>query len=1010
MRSPAIGMDVKVISIQGRSVFRLSLLIMIALLGGAGAMADLFLDETFAAWNETRWEGMQNWHQNGWRFFTISGAQGALVKTTPAGEGVLRLIRENDVGDSALDLDHPDFRLLLPPKTPVFIRVWARQTQPPGGLKLRLAEYAGQDWLSIDNEHVFRLTREFAPYTFQTITSENTTEVSLAIRVQATGSIEIQRLEVGPVESAAGLKPRILLPQGITPDEQPLVWWKSPCHAAFQIQLGDDLGFASIVWDSQSVISGINRQLLPPLATGKPVFARVRVMDFDSQWSEWSDPVVIVHQPQEQLPPQSLVVYDLNPTRFLPMPEAFEQAHLVSVLQGLVNRQSPQLFLRWMSADDFWLSRLREKGRWMEKVTLEPCFNLKDLLLRFQDYFQGVVLWDPEVPATSNLASTIAGVENLLPIPKRGESGSLYEQLVKGELNLPVVRDLTGMFTGSGVIPDTMEPSSGSAKNDAYRWAIARYLESGKCNPARLGYYMDYFWAVHPTPGWDYSNHTLTNHDFFVMHKGFLWDLSVWEDEAPNDDPGQPLGTDYATLLRMFKAAAERLQPGEMIHCGGFTPWAFKYTDFDGVGGRHNGVQAEWETVRLLSAYNGFLDADALGLSGLANASVYWHMPRPERTHQSPPPLPEECRDAGWLDENGRVAEKTYVIHYVGDYDAAAWLTTQVYPMWRHFRRGQLTLPWAWNPNLMERGAPMFDEFIRTRTPWDYLWSGDNGAGYLNPTQLLPPRSPSGMPDGVKLWQEHCARWFRRLNLRHVGFIINGRAGDLTRESLALYEKFAGDGVVAREIVQAELIGTLPVIPMMHNGLPEDPRASAREIAGLAKPGEVNFLPIRSVLREPGYYYNTNRAVLRDHPELEAAFLNPAEFFYLLRHHLGGENHRRAAFLYDTLPGTVPAGVEIPVRLWIQNRGWDSWQPEGERAVQVAVEIAAEDQKHAPQLLPLTIPVKPGEMMEMVCTIRTPQQPGAYFWRVDLLEGTDGWFSESGNLEESRRLLVVRAE
>ena len=33
--------------------------------------------------------------------------------------------------------------------------------------------------------------------------------------------------------------------------------------------------------------------------------------------------------------------------------------------------------------------------------------------------------------------------------------------------------------------------STGSAKNDAYRWAKAQYLDTGRCTPGALGYYVD---------------------------------------------------------------------------------------------------------------------------------------------------------------------------------------------------------------------------------------------------------------------------------------------------------------------------------------------------------------------------------------------------------------------------------------------------------------------------------------------------------------------------------------
>jgi hypothetical protein len=973
-------------------------------------MADLFLESDFSRWSQNKLSYPGTWQEIGWRFFAVSGSQSTLERVnTPEGVA-LRLERSSDVGDCGLDRDGEDLRTLLPPRSRVFVRVWARRTKPPGLLDVRLAEFQGNEWTGRDNRNLFKLTDRFEPYRFEAETSEDTTEVSVGLRVAATGALEILRVEMGPVQSAKDTKPRILLPQGRTLNTRPVLWWRGEGHAAYRLQSASDLAFEKSLWDSGRVERGGGHAELPAMQRGEMKFVRVRVQDFEGQWSQWSEPTLIVCDAPEPLASSTLAVYDLQPTRHLPPEQAFEQAHLVAALQGLANRERPRLAVRWIEADNHWLQRLRQSERWLESVTLEECSDLERLLERFSDCFEGVVLWDPSVPATSNVASTIAGVENLLPIPLRDEPGSLYRRLVMEGPKLPIRRSLVGLFTGKGTIPDTGEPSSGSAKNDAYRWAIAQYLESGKCNPARIGYYVDYYWAREPGLGGDCSNHTLTNHDFFIMHRGFFWDLSVWNDETPVDDPDQPLGTDYATLLRLLKAAAERLSPGEMIHCGGFTPWAFKYCQGGKSGGGHHAVQSEWETVRLLSAYNAILDADALALSSLSNASVYWHIPRPVRINQVPPPLPEELYRRGWLadSEGAQVAPKTYVCHYVGDYDSAAWLTSQVPPMWDDFRRGEVVLPWAWNANLMERGMPMFDEYLRTRTPNDCLWSGDNGAGYLAPTQLFAPRPPSGLPPAGKLWRDHCSAWFRRLDLRHVGFIINGRAGELTPEALDCYLDFAGDGVVAREteVNGISLRKHMPVVEMGHNGLTDDPLRSAREIASIAKDEGPRFLTVRSVLREPSYFYRTNRALQRLYPELDPEFLSPAEFFYLLRVHLGGENVRRAAFLYDTLPGRIGAGKRIRGKLWLRNLGWKAWEKEGASAVRVAVELTEKDERANPVPIPLPHRVEPGALVEVEFELDSPAEPGPRLWRVDLVEGETGWFSEAGNLPDARTVEV----
>ncbi len=68
-----------------------------------------------------------------------------------------------------------------------------------------------------------------------------------------------------------------------------------------------------------------------------------------------------------------------------------------------------------------------------------------------------------------------------------------------------------------------------------------------------MAYYLDYWWAV-VNPPQPYSMNTLTNLDYFISTKAFFFDLYFFDDETPNDDTSQPLGTDLATVMLLMKA------------------------------------------------------------------------------------------------------------------------------------------------------------------------------------------------------------------------------------------------------------------------------------------------------------------------------------------------------------------------------------------------------------------------------------------------------------------------
>ena len=57
-----------------------------------------------------------------------------------------------------------------------------------------------------------------------------------------------------------------------------------------------------------------------------------------------------------------------------------------------------------------------------------------------------------------------------------------------------------------------------------------------------MAYYPDATWINQPR-GIPLERTLLSNIDFAVSHRSFVFDLSPWDDEQPNDDSGQPLGS-----------------------------------------------------------------------------------------------------------------------------------------------------------------------------------------------------------------------------------------------------------------------------------------------------------------------------------------------------------------------------------------------------------------------------------------------------------------------------------
>jgi hypothetical protein len=119
----------------------------------------------------------------------------------------------------------------------------------------------------------------------------------------------------------------------------------------------------------------------------------------------------------------------------------------LSCLQGLVNRQQPQIFLVYDRFDEQWLDWLRDRGDVKEVRWVGP----KELYEKFLPVVKGLVVTDPDLPASVNVATMLAAVTGWLPVTPRLRAA--FERV-------NVAMDLRGKWK----------------KNiEAYRWFYATY-------------------------------------------------------------------------------------------------------------------------------------------------------------------------------------------------------------------------------------------------------------------------------------------------------------------------------------------------------------------------------------------------------------------------------------------------------------------------------------------------------------------------------------------------------
>lgn len=108
---------------------------------------------------------------------------------------------------------------------------------------------------------------------------------------------------------------------------------------------------------------------------------------------------------------------------------------MFETLKGVVNKTKPRIY------DD---SQSIEGTTWLDALGLEYQ-RVKDnweLLAKYRSEISGMVIYDPEVADTYNLATTIAGLKDGIVV-----SPSLADQLAGEPYRLPILEDLRGKFT-----------------------------------------------------------------------------------------------------------------------------------------------------------------------------------------------------------------------------------------------------------------------------------------------------------------------------------------------------------------------------------------------------------------------------------------------------------------------------------------------------------------------------------------------------------------------------------
>lgn len=482
-------------------------------------------------------------------------------------------------------------------------------------------------------------------------------------------------------------------------------------------------------------------------------------------------------------------IYRVTHRVFEGMENLYEKdaARLICSLQGLINRDYETngnilVYVINDHLDDFWLDYIIGEGKSFHHLALKDLNSFEEFLEIFREVICscGMILWDENVPATANVAATVCGLEGYLPVKYDENDDSLYNQLKKA--GVPEKQSLVGLFGKDGSI----DMGSGSAKCDAYLWAMDKYFD--RCSSRYIAYVLDGASCSRTSPCYNpqspsnvFSN-CIYNHDYYIARRCFFFDLTCYDKEAPIDDPNQRLGTDRETFIKILRRRYDRAN-GEIGQLLGFPPWWMKYTKDSGTGGVIATV-LEWDCVCLGSAFNLAKEADAAHPCSMPNASAYCNYKSHVKEYRWPRP-----KERLKFDKNTK-----YFTIYGGDYDSAAWLRNHVCNFFSHENaRGSLPINWAFNPNLSERAPMVFDYVYENMTDNDFFVAGDSGAGYVIPYGLTAECDYRENPPAIFEWAEYSKPYYERFDYDITGFIINGNE-TVTNEIMAAFNRISPKG------------------------------------------------------------------------------------------------------------------------------------------------------------------------------------------------------------------------
>ncbi|WP_276355011.1 GxGYxYP domain-containing protein [Cohnella caldifontis] len=152
-----------------------------------------------------------------------------------------------------------------------------------------------------------------------------------------------------------------------------------------------------------------------------------------------ADPQAPAMQPDHVVWPQAGALPSFGKPKHLEVADVYDAPGdlklLLSTLQGIVNRALPRIYL----------IESQEEGKtaWLNDLHVPYTVHEDawDIVRMFKDEVRGAIVYDPAIPDSINVATTLAGIKDAVAV-----SPELAKTLGAAPYNLPVLEDLQGRF------------------------------------------------------------------------------------------------------------------------------------------------------------------------------------------------------------------------------------------------------------------------------------------------------------------------------------------------------------------------------------------------------------------------------------------------------------------------------------------------------------------------------------------------------------------------------------